>query len=176
MGLRLKESMFKKIVLLFTCLVSLTVSDAGIAQRNQPMINLVRSRVIGLGHLVDLNQLSLYTIDPKLAGRSNCEFECMQLFKPYILSTSTQALIDQLNRKIVQAQSSYKPQEWNDMVIGSMPFFLKLNPQTQQLELDGKPLFTFVGDRNPGDQRGDGLMGGGARVAACGGWCWSIYQ
>jgi predicted lipoprotein with Yx(FWY)xxD motif len=160
-------SMFKKNILIFACLASIFISDIAVAQRFQPMVNLVRSRVLGLGHLVDVQQLSLYTINYPIASRSNCEFECMRLFKPYIVSLSTQLLLDELNRKITQAQATFKPTSWNDAVIGSMPFKLTINPQTQQLELDGHPLYTFVGDRNPGDQMGDGMMGGGARVAAC---------
>ena len=79
------------------------------------------------------------------------------------------------NKKVLLAWSSYVPTPWNHADIGSTPFQLKIAPVTQQLLLDDKPLYTFIGDKNPGDQKGDGMMGEGARVAACGGWCRKFY-
>ena len=83
--------------------------------------------------LTDEKGMALYTFDKDEAGKSNCSAECAQNWPP------------------AAARADAKP-------VGDLTLITR-EDGTMQWADDGKPLYTFIGDKNPGDVTGDGKNG-----------------
>ncbi|HXU58387.1 MAG TPA: hypothetical protein VN710_06535 [Verrucomicrobiae bacterium] len=77
------------------------------------------------------NGMTLYTSDKDGPGKSNCYGECAQNWPPYLMN------------------GVYKP-------FGKMTIVSRTDG-TQQWAYDGKPLYTFVQDKAPGEIKGNGF-------------------
>nr|WP_288255860.1 hypothetical protein [uncultured Pseudomonas sp.] len=85
------------------------------------------------GMLVDAKGMALYTYDKDAAGVSNCTGQCAQNWPP------------------LKAEARAKAEgEWS---------LVKRDDGTLQWAYDGKPLYTFINDKQPGEVTGDGKMG-----------------
>ena len=85
------------------------------------------------GRLVDAQGMTLYTYGKDSEGQSNCTEQCADIWPPLIAEEG--------------AQPSGK---WS----------LVTRPDgTVQWAYDGKPLYTYAKDKQPGDTTGDTLMG-----------------
>jgi len=78
----------------------------------------------------DANGMTLYTFDKDETGKSNCYDQCAAAWPPFMA-----------------AEGATPEGEWTivERTDGSM-----------QWAYDGKPLYTFVEDQNPGDMTGEG--------------------
>lgn len=85
------------------------------------------------GMLVDSQGMTLYTYDKDSAGTSNCADACAQNWPP-----------------LVAPAGAVAEGEWS---------LVKRADGSQQWAYDGKPLYTFVMDKKPGDMLGEGKMG-----------------
>ena len=85
------------------------------------------------GRLVDAQGMTLYTYGKDSEGQSNCTEHCADIWPPLI------------------AEEGAQPSgEWS----------LVTRPDgTVQWAYDGKPLYTYAKDKQPGDTTGDTLMG-----------------
>jgi predicted lipoprotein with Yx(FWY)xxD motif len=83
--------------------------------------------------LTDEKGMALYIFDKDEAGKSNCSGECAQNWPP------------------ATAPADAKP-------VGDLTL-IQRDDGTMQWADDGKPLYTFVGDKNPGEVTGDGKGG-----------------
>ena len=83
--------------------------------------------------LTDENGMTLYTFDKDEPGKSNCTGECATNWPPAI------------------AEADAKP-------AGDLTLVAR-DDGTMQWADDGKPLYTFVQDKEPGDVTGDGKNG-----------------
>jgi predicted lipoprotein with Yx(FWY)xxD motif len=83
--------------------------------------------------LTDANGMTLYTYDKDQPGKSNCSGECEAYWPP------------------AKAAADSKPTGGLTLV--------KRADGTMQWADDGKPLYTFVQDKKPGDVTGDGKNG-----------------
>ena len=82
--------------------------------------------------LTDSKGLTLYIFDEDSAGTSSCYDGCAKTWPPLLTTENDfSAPISISNRKDTTLQIAYQ----------------------------GKPLYTFAGDHNPGDKNGDGLGG-----------------
>jgi predicted lipoprotein with Yx(FWY)xxD motif len=79
--------------------------------------------------LADPNGMTLYTFDKDSAGKSNCAGDCVEYWPP------------------VKASADAKP-------VGGLTIITRADG-TKQWADDGKPLYTFVKDKKPGDVTGD---------------------
>ena len=83
--------------------------------------------------LVDAKGMTLYTYDKDAAGVSNCTGQCAQNWPP------------------LKAEAGAKAEgEWS---------LVKRDDGSLQWAYDGKPLYTFINDKQPGEVTGDGKMG-----------------
>jgi len=80
--------------------------------------------------LADPKGMALYTYDKDAPGKSNCIGECAEYWPPAL------------------AAAGAKPA--GDLTI------IKRSDGTMQWADDGKPLYTYVDDKKPGDVKGDG--------------------
>lgn len=80
--------------------------------------------------LADPKGMTLYTYDQDVAGKSNCTGECAEHWPPAL------------------AAADAKP-------VGDLTI-IKRDDGTMQWADDGKPLYTYVDDKKPGDVMGDG--------------------
>jgi len=85
------------------------------------------------GVLVDAKGMALYTYDKDAAGVSNCTGQCAQNWPPLMAEAGAKA-----------------EGEWS---------LVKRDDGTLQWAYDGKPLYTFINDKQPGEVTGDGKMG-----------------
>ena len=81
--------------------------------------------------LADANGMTLYTFDKDTAGKSNCNGECAEYWPP------------------VKATASDKP-------VGDLTIITRDDGSMQWAD-DGKPLYTYVKDKAPGDVTGDNV-------------------
>ncbi len=80
--------------------------------------------------LADPKGMTLYTFDKDVEGKSNCSGECAEYWPPAL------------------AGADAKP-------VGDLTV-IKRDDGTMQWADDGKPLYTYVDDKKPGDIMGDG--------------------
>ena len=83
--------------------------------------------------LADANGMTLYTYDKDESGKSNCSGECAEYWPP--------------------AKAAADAKATGDLTL------IKRADGTLQWADDGKPLYTFVQDKKPGDVTGDGKNG-----------------
>lgn len=83
--------------------------------------------------LTDEKGMALYIFDKDEAGKSNCTGECAQNWPPAV------------------AAADAKP-------VGDLTL-IERDDGTMQWADDGKALYTFIGDKNPGEVTGDGKGG-----------------
>ena len=83
--------------------------------------------------LTDEKGMALYTFDKDESGKSNCMGECATNWPPAVAPADT------------------KP-------VGDLTL-IKREDGTLQWADDGKPLYTFIQDKKPGDVTGDGKNG-----------------
>ena len=83
--------------------------------------------------LTDEKGMALYTFDKDEAGKSNCSGQCAQNWPP------------------AAAPADAKP-------VGDLTL-IKRDDGTMQWADEGKPLYTFIGDKKPGEVTGDGKNG-----------------
>jgi len=81
--------------------------------------------------LVDLNGMTLYVFDRDGKGKSNCNARCAVNWLPLIADTDA------------QASGSFS--------------FVSRDDGRQQWAYKGKPLYTWIKDKKPGDATGDGV-------------------
>jgi len=81
----------------------------------------------------DMNDMTLYTFDKDEMGKSNCYDKCAKAWPPFM------------------AAADAKPEgEWT---------IIDRTDGTKQWAYDGKPLYTYVEDKKPGDMTGEGKGG-----------------
>jgi predicted lipoprotein with Yx(FWY)xxD motif len=80
--------------------------------------------------LADPKGMTLYTFDKDVSGKSNCSGECAEYWPPAL------------------AAADAKP-------VGDLTI-IKRDDGKMQWADDGKPLYTYVDDKKPGDVTGDG--------------------
>lgn len=83
--------------------------------------------------LVDAKGMALYTYDKDATGVSNCTGQCAQNWPPLLAEAGAKA-----------------EGEWS---------LVKRDDGSLQWAYDGKPLYTFINDKQPGEVTGDGKMG-----------------
>jgi predicted lipoprotein with Yx(FWY)xxD motif len=89
-----------------------------------------KAQPTAIGHvLADPNGMTLYTYDKDSPGKSNCYGECAEYWPP------------------MKAAADAKP-------VGDLTI-IKRDDGTMQWADEGKPLYTFVKDKKPGDVAGD---------------------
>ncbi|MCG6577176.1 hypothetical protein EGM97_20990 [Pseudomonas sp. AF32] len=89
--------------------------------------------------LTDHQSMTLYTFAKDADGKSMCNGQCATNWPP------------------LMAKDTDKPMgEWT---------VIKRDDGSMQWAYDGKPLYTFIKDKAPGDKTGDGLMDGAWKVA-----------
>jgi predicted lipoprotein with Yx(FWY)xxD motif len=81
--------------------------------------------------LVDINGMTLYVFDRDHAGKSNCNAQCAANWIPLIADTDANAS-------------------------GTFSFITR-DDGRKQWAYKGKPLYTSIKDKNPGDATGDGV-------------------
>ncbi len=87
----------------------------------------------GVSILTDNGQNSLYTFDKDEQGKSNCYQKCATLWPPLVADKEATA---------------------------SGPFtIVKRKDGGMQWAMNGKPLYTWIKDMQPGDTSGDGVKG-----------------
>jgi predicted lipoprotein with Yx(FWY)xxD motif len=77
---------------------------------------------------------TLYTFAKDSMGKSNCTGECAQEWPPATAGAKTPSGVNKQNLATIKRADG-----------------------TRQLALGGRPLYTFTGDKQPGDQNGNGL-------------------
>lgn len=85
------------------------------------------------GMLVDAKGMTLYTFDKDSDGKSMCNGGCAQNWPPLMAEAGAKAMED-----------------WT---------LVKRDDGSLQWAYYGKPLYTFVQDKKPGDMTGEGKMG-----------------
>ncbi|WP_447755002.1 COG4315 family predicted lipoprotein [Pseudomonas nicosulfuronedens] len=85
------------------------------------------------GMLVDAKGMTLYTFDKDSGDKSMCNGGCAQNWPPLMAEAGAKAMDD-----------------WT---------LVKRDDGSLQWAYYGKPLYTFVQDKKPGDMTGDGKMG-----------------
>lgn len=94
------------------------------------------------GVLVDGKGMTLYTYDKDSEGQSACSGQCAKNWPP-----------------LAAAQGAQASGDWS---------LVAREDGTQQWAYYGKPLYTFIQDKKPGDKNGDGKMGAWRRPAGHG--------
>ena len=82
---------------------------------------------------VDLKGMTLYTFDKDVAGKSNCNDKCATAWPPLAVAADGKAAGD-----------------WTIVV---------RDDGSKQWAYEGKPLYTWMTDKKPGDATGDGVNG-----------------
>lgn len=91
------------------------------------------------GVLTDHKMMTLYTFAKDADGKSMCNGQCATNWPP------------------LMAEAGAKPMgKWT---------VIKRDDGSMQWAYDGKPLYTFIQDKAPGEETGDGLMDGAWKVA-----------
>ncbi|AYC34869.1 hypothetical protein D3880_21925 [Pseudomonas cavernae] len=85
------------------------------------------------GMLVDAKGMTLYTYDQDAMGKSNCNGQCATNWPPLMAAAGAKA-----------------DDDWT---------VVKRDDGSMQWAYYGKPLYTFIQDKKPGDVTGDGKMG-----------------
>lgn len=98
-------------------------------------IYLIKSDSVKGNYLTDFAGMTLYISDKDSAGVSACDATCAQTWKPYSSGATAQKLFPEHITVIKRADGS------------------------DQFAWNGKPLYYFAGDQNPGDIKGDGFGG-----------------
>ena len=83
------------------------------------------------GRQVDAEGLTLYTYGKDKEGESNCHEECANIWPP-----------------LIAAEDARPSGKWS---------LVKRRDGTLQWAYDGKPLYTYAKDKQPGDTTGDGV-------------------
>jgi predicted lipoprotein with Yx(FWY)xxD motif len=83
--------------------------------------------------MVDMKNMTLYTFDKDEKDKSNCYDKCATNWPPLMAGADAKAM-----------------GEWT---------VVKRTDGSMQWAYDGKPLYTFVKDKKPGDVTGDGASG-----------------
>lgn len=81
----------------------------------------------------DEKGMTLYTFDKDTAGTTNCYDQCAVNWPPFAAAADAAA-----------------EGEWS---------VVERKDGSKMWAYEGKPLYTFIGDKNPGDVTGDGRMG-----------------
>ena len=119
-------------VLSAACLLSLTFIGAGLAaEENYGPFKPMKTLVGTV--LADAKGMTVYTYDKDTKGASNCNGECAEYWPP------------------VKATAADKP-------VGDLTI-IKRTDGTLQWTDGGKPLYTFVSDKKPGDVTGNNKNG-----------------
>lgn len=85
------------------------------------------------GMMVDAKGMTLYTFDQDSGGKSMCNGGCAQNWPPLKAAADAKAMED-----------------WT---------LVKRDDGSMQWAYYGKPLYTFIQDKKPGDMNGEGKMG-----------------
>ena len=108
-------------------------------QSMKPTDAMMQSRVIlmtkGTGVITDTKGMTLYTYDKDANDVSNCFGKCLQIWPPFIVKEKTQTTLE-------NGLGTFKRTD------GAMQYTWK-----------GMPLYYYVGDKKPGDVKGDGFGG-----------------
>ncbi|MCL6704806.1 hypothetical protein [Pseudomonas sp. T1.Ur] len=91
------------------------------------------------GMFTDHKGMTLYTFAKDSAGKSMCNDKCASNWPPLMAKDDDKSM-----------------GEWT---------VIKRDDGKKQWAYDGKPLYTFVKDKDAGDKTGDGLMDGAWKVA-----------
>ena len=98
---------------------------------------LISSLVDQTGNLVITDSFgrSLYVFDRDSVGASNCNAKCAEVWPPYLLVSGEEPiLVGNPDLSAIQRESNLV-----------------------QLAYKGRPVYTYMSDRAPGDVKGDGL-------------------
>ena len=98
--------------------------------------------------LVNAKGLTLYVFAPDSKNKSTCYGDCAKFWPPVLVSNGA------------------KPTVTIPGLKGTFGVAMRTNG-THQLTFDGAPLYTFLGDKQPGDMDGQGLV-------AAGGYWWVV--
>ena len=109
------------------------LATAGMARAEEDYGPLQVVEASGGKVLADEKGMTLYTFDKDEAGKSNCTGQCAQNWPP------------------AMAPADAKP-------IGDLTL-VKRDDGSMQWADNGKPLYTFIQDKKPGDVTGDGKNG-----------------
>jgi predicted lipoprotein with Yx(FWY)xxD motif len=82
------------------------------------------------GVMVDQKGMTVYTFDKDSGGKSMCNGECAKYWPPMMAPAGA------------KAEGKYKP--------------IKRDDGMMQWSYEGKPLYTYMKDEKPGDQKGEG--------------------
>ncbi|HWU43225.1 MAG TPA: hypothetical protein VN132_07305 [Bdellovibrio sp.] len=85
--------------------------------------------------LTDVEGMTLYTFDPDAGGNSACYNGCAKAWPPLVVAADKAQLL----------KGDFSGTQRKDGTI--------------QVRFDGKPLYTYIGDSQPGDVNGDGVQG-----------------
>lgn len=91
------------------------------------------------GMLTDHHGMTLYTFAKDEGTKSMCNGQCATNWPPLMADSKAKSM-----------------GEWT---------VIKRDDGSMQWAYDGKPLYTFIKDKAPGDKTGDGLMDGAWKVA-----------
>ncbi|MDQ0558918.1 putative lipoprotein with Yx(FWY)xxD motif [Rhizobium mesoamericanum] len=83
--------------------------------------------------LADAKGMTLYTFDKDAMGKSNCDAACLKKWPAFHAAAKAKA-----------------EGEWS---------LVKAADGKEMWAYEGKPLYTFTGDKKPGDMTGDGVGG-----------------
>ncbi|OWV83514.1 hypothetical protein ATY81_20425 [Rhizobium sp. R72] len=83
--------------------------------------------------LADAKGMTLYTFDKDAMGKSNCDAACLKKWPAFHAAAKAKA-----------------EGEWS---------LIKAADGKEMWAYEGKPLYTFAGDKKPGDMTGDGVGG-----------------
>ncbi len=92
---------------------------------------ILASSGLAAGSMTDARGLTLYTFDKDTKGTSTCYDACAQKWPPYLVEDGQES-----------------GEGWTRT---------KRKDGGEQWVYDGKPLYYFADDKNPGDAKGDGL-------------------
>jgi len=115
---------------MITSALSAQILLAGTALAAEENYGPLKEQATAIGKvLADPNGMTLYTYDKDSPGKSNCYGECAEYWPP------------------MKAAADAKP-------VGDLTI-IKRDDGTMQWADEGKPLYTFVKDKKPGDVTGD---------------------
>lgn len=116
-----------------TLLLSLLILTGLNAIAAQDHVNTLELTDLNIEILVDNNDLALYTFDIDTEGKSNCKGQCLVIWPPLLVPKNT--------------------------VVSNPYELLNKEDGSTQLMHSGRPLYTFFGDKEIGDIKGDNLNG-----------------